>query len=118
MHDAERGERIEGLVHGREAVLYFGARTDAGLGRARTMTAVGFAGPLLLGLALTRLYDRKGLHRSDLRLTPAGRPDRGPPGPGGPRSVPWSRAARHRRTVSSVLRSSTSSSKSSSLSGQ
>ncbi|CAM5468625.1 SNG1 family protein [Streptomyces tanashiensis] len=65
-------EPFRQVVDGVRSILYFGARADAGLGRAWTMTAVGFAGSLLLGLALTRLYDRKGLHRSDLRLTPAG----------------------------------------------
>ncbi|MFE0648052.1 DUF3533 domain-containing protein [Streptomyces sp. NPDC059534] len=61
-------EPFRQVVDGVRSILYFGARTDAGLGRAWTMTALGFAGSLALGFALTRLYDRRGLHRSALRL--------------------------------------------------
>ncbi|MFC9590735.1 DUF3533 domain-containing protein [Streptomyces sp. NPDC056944] len=64
-------EPFRQVVDGVRSILYFGARTDAGLGRAWTMTAVGFAVSLLVGLVLTRLYDRKGLHRSALQLAQA-----------------------------------------------
>ncbi|MFE7394670.1 DUF3533 domain-containing protein [Streptomyces sp. NPDC057582] len=74
-------EPFRQVVDGVRSILYFGARTDAGLGRAWTMTAIGFAGSLLLGLVLTRLYDRRGLHRSALQLSdPQPQP--------GPRTVP------------------------------
>ncbi|MFB6839288.1 DUF3533 domain-containing protein [Streptomyces sp. NPDC056361] len=61
-------EPFRQVVDGVRSILYFGARTDAGLGRAWTMTVLGFAVSLALGLAFTRLYDRRGLHRSALRL--------------------------------------------------
>ncbi|MFD3991989.1 DUF3533 domain-containing protein [Streptomyces sp. NPDC058583] len=70
-------EPFRQVVDGVRSILYFGARTDAGLGRAWTMTAIGFAVSLLLGLALTRLYDRKGLHRPALQLS-AAHPQPGP----------------------------------------
>ncbi|MFE5911554.1 DUF3533 domain-containing protein [Streptomyces wedmorensis] len=62
-------EPFRQVVDGVRSILYFGARTDAGLGRAWGMTAVGFAGSLAFGLALTRIYDRRGLHRPALRLS-------------------------------------------------
>ncbi|MGW5425229.1 DUF3533 domain-containing protein [Streptomyces sp. NPDC003943] len=61
-------EPFRQVVDGIRAILYFGARTDAGLGRAWTMIGIGFAVSLALGLALTRLYDRRGLHRSTPHL--------------------------------------------------
>ncbi|MFD8971705.1 DUF3533 domain-containing protein [Streptomyces sp. NPDC059593] len=71
-------EPFRQVVDGVRSILYFDARTDAGLGRAWTMTAIGFAVSLLLGLVLTRLYDRRGLHRSaPLRLS-AAHPQPGP----------------------------------------
>ncbi|GGT20303.1 hypothetical protein GCM10010207_19450 [Streptomyces atratus] len=57
-------EPFRQVVDGVRSILYFGAQADAGLGRAWTMVGIGFAASLLLGLAVTRLYDRKGLHRS------------------------------------------------------
>ncbi|MEV7281433.1 DUF3533 domain-containing protein [Streptomyces sp. NPDC093111] len=74
-------EPFRQVVDGVRSILYFGARTDAGLGRAWTMTAVGFAGSLLLGVAVTRFYDRRGLHRTALHPAPPrqdGRPDTRP----------------------------------------
>ncbi|WOX24611.1 DUF3533 domain-containing protein [Streptomyces solicathayae] len=64
-------EPFRQVVDGVRSILYFGARTDAGLGRAWITTALGFTGSLVLGLALTRLYDRRGLHRSALQLSEA-----------------------------------------------
>ncbi|MFD8478137.1 DUF3533 domain-containing protein [Kitasatospora sp. NPDC059673] len=66
-------EPFRQVVDGVRSVLYFGAQADAGLGRAWTMTGIGFALSLALGLAVTRLYDRKGLHRS-APPTPAPQP--------------------------------------------
>ncbi|MFB6781779.1 DUF3533 domain-containing protein [Streptomyces sp. NPDC056352] len=74
-------EPFRQVIDGIRSILYFGARTDAGLGRAWTMTAIGFAGSLLRGLVLTRLYDHRGLHRSALQLSD---PQLQP----GPRTVP------------------------------
>ncbi|MFC5181173.1 YhgE/Pip domain-containing protein [Actinomadura harenae] len=66
-------EPFRQVVDGVRSILYFGAQADAGLGRAWTMTGIGFALSLALGLAVTRLYDRKGLHRSAPR-TPEPQP--------------------------------------------
>ncbi|MGK4584173.1 DUF3533 domain-containing protein [Kitasatospora sp. HPMI-4] len=66
-------EPFRQVVDGVRSILYFGAQADAGLGRAWTMTGIGFALSLALGLAVTCLYDRKGLHRSASR-TPAPQP--------------------------------------------
>ncbi|WP_051637652.1 DUF3533 domain-containing protein [Rhodococcus sp. UNC363MFTsu5.1] len=57
-------EPFRQVVDGVRSILYFGARTDAGLGRAWIMVGLGFVVSLASGLALTRLYDRRGLHRS------------------------------------------------------
>ncbi|RRQ27249.1 DUF3533 domain-containing protein [Rhodococcus sp. Eu-32] len=45
------------------AILYFDARWDAGLGHGVTMTSIGMAIGLLVGLVVVRLYDRKGFER-------------------------------------------------------
>ncbi|MER5206265.1 DUF3533 domain-containing protein [Streptomyces sp. NPDC002825] len=62
-------EPFRQVVDGVRSILYFGARTDAGLGRAWIMVGIGFAASLALGLVFTRLYDRRGLHRSTPHLT-------------------------------------------------
>jgi YhgE/Pip-like protein len=59
-------EPMRQLSGGVRAILYFGARGDAGLTRAWVMIAVGTVGALVFGFAMTRYYDRKGLRR----LTP------------------------------------------------
>ncbi|WP_405889004.1 SNG1 family protein [Streptomyces sp. NBC_01136] len=59
-------EPMRQLGGGVRAILYFDARADAGLARAWLMIAIGAALALLFGFAMTRYYDRKGLHR----LTP------------------------------------------------
>jgi ABC-type polysaccharide/polyol phosphate export permease len=56
-------EPMHQLSMGVRAILFFDARGDAGLTRAWIMIAVGAALGLLFGLAMTRYYDRKGLHR-------------------------------------------------------
>ncbi|MCC3312945.1 DUF3533 domain-containing protein [Nocardia africana] len=57
-------EPFRQVVDGVRSILYFDAQTDAGLGRAWTMVGIGFASSLLLGAAVTHLYDLKGLHRT------------------------------------------------------
>lgn len=57
-------EPFRQVVDGVRSILYFGAQADAGLGRAWVMVGIGFVIALALGFAVTRLYDRKGLHRS------------------------------------------------------
>ncbi|MEW1718242.1 DUF3533 domain-containing protein [Streptomyces sp. NPDC093109] len=59
-------EPMRQLSDGVRALLYFGARGDAGLTRAWTMIAIGAALALLFGFAMTAYYDRKG----HTRLTP------------------------------------------------
>ncbi|MFJ3302316.1 DUF3533 domain-containing protein [Streptomyces sp. NPDC086549] len=57
-------EPFRQVLDGVRSILYFGGRLDAGLARAWTMTGAGLAFSLLLGLGLTHLYDRRGLHRT------------------------------------------------------
>ncbi|MEU8618325.1 DUF3533 domain-containing protein [Streptomyces sp. NPDC048623] len=64
-------EPFRQVVDGVRALLYFDAQADAGLARAWAMVGFGFTVSLLLGLVVTRLYDRRGLHRS---ATPAPAP--------------------------------------------
>ncbi|MFB7513474.1 YhgE/Pip domain-containing protein [Streptomyces sp. NPDC056144] len=66
-------EPFRQVVDGVRSILYFDAQAEAGLGRAWAMTGFGFALSLLGGLAVTRFYDRKGLHRV-APDTPAPRP--------------------------------------------
>ncbi|WP_280726152.1 DUF3533 domain-containing protein [Kitasatospora sp. MAA4] len=56
-------EPMRQLTDGVRSILYFDARADAGLTRAWIMMAVGLAAALAFGFAMTRYYDRKGLHR-------------------------------------------------------
>ncbi|GAA3368008.1 YhgE/Pip domain-containing protein [Streptomyces sannanensis] len=59
-------EPFRQVVDGVRSILYFGAQTEAGLGRGWTMIGVGFVVALLFGFGMTRFYDRKGLHRSPI----------------------------------------------------
>ncbi|MCX2179548.1 SNG1 family protein [Streptomyces sp. SKN60] len=65
-------EPMRQLTDGVRAILYFDARADAGLARAWVMIAIGFAGALLFGFAMTHYYDRRGL----ARFTPQPEPPR------------------------------------------
>ncbi|MFD5467412.1 YhgE/Pip domain-containing protein [Kitasatospora sp. NPDC127059] len=56
-------EPMRQLSDGIRAILFFDARSDAGLARGWTMIAVGVALALAFGFGMTRYYDRKGLHR-------------------------------------------------------
>ncbi len=60
-------EPMRQLSDGVRSILYFDAQADAGLARGWTMIAAGTALALAAGLAVTLLYDRKGLHRLTLR---------------------------------------------------
>jgi YhgE/Pip-like protein len=57
-------EPMHQVFLGARALLYFDGRADAGLSRALTMSAIGLVIGLLIGGVLTRVYDRRGLHRS------------------------------------------------------
>jgi YhgE/Pip-like protein len=56
-------EPMRQLSGGVRSILFFDARADAGLARAWIMIAVGVALAAAFGFAMTRYYDRKGLHR-------------------------------------------------------
>ncbi|MFJ9694365.1 YhgE/Pip domain-containing protein [Kitasatospora sp. NPDC101183] len=56
-------EPMRQLSDGIRAILFFDARGDAGLLRGWIMIAVGLVLALAFGFAMTRYYDRKGLHR-------------------------------------------------------
>ncbi|MFE6151329.1 YhgE/Pip domain-containing protein [Streptomyces sp. NPDC057889] len=56
-------EPMRQLSGGVRSILFFDARADAGLLRAWIMIAIGAALSLAFGFAMTRYYDRKGLHR-------------------------------------------------------
>lgn len=56
-------EPMRQLSGGVRSILFFDARADAGLSRAWLMIAVGMALAAVFGFAMTRYYDRKGLHR-------------------------------------------------------
>ena len=49
---------------GARALLYFDGRADAGLTRALVMTSTGLVIGLVIGGVGTRIYDRRGLHRT------------------------------------------------------
>ncbi|WP_308162900.1 DUF3533 domain-containing protein [Nocardia alni] len=54
------------------SIVYFDANAAAGLSRGFWMTALGLAIGVVLGLVITRFYDRKGLERKPLnRAEPA-----------------------------------------------
>ncbi|WP_406193829.1 SNG1 family protein [Kitasatospora sp. NBC_01560] len=56
-------EPMRQLSDGVRSILYFDAQADAGLARAWIMIAIGTVAALVFGFAMTRYYDRKGLHR-------------------------------------------------------
>ena len=56
-------EPMRQIVGGTRAVLYFGARGEAGLSRAFVLTAIGLVFWVALGALVTRWYDRRGLDR-------------------------------------------------------
>ncbi|MEY9939583.1 YhgE/Pip domain-containing protein [Streptacidiphilus sp. MAP5-3] len=67
-------EPMRQLSAGVRSILYFDARADAGLARAWIMISVGFVLALAFGFAMTRYYDRKGLHRLTPQPDPAEEP--------------------------------------------
>lgn len=57
-------EPMHQVFLGVRAILYFDSHGDAGLLRATWMTLFGLAVGLVFGIAITRFYDHKGLHRA------------------------------------------------------
>jgi YhgE/Pip-like protein len=56
-------EPLRQILGATRAILYFNAAGDAGLDRGLVLTAIGLAFWLVVGVAVTRWYDRKGLDR-------------------------------------------------------
>lgn len=56
-------EPLRQITGGVRSILYYGAQGDAGLTRGWIMLGVGLLAAGLFGFGMTRLYDRKGLHR-------------------------------------------------------
>ena len=56
-------EPLRQVLDGVRAILYFNAAGDAGLDRGLLLTGIGLIFWLVLGIAITRWYDRKGLYR-------------------------------------------------------
>ncbi|MER7792059.1 DUF3533 domain-containing protein [Streptomyces sp. NPDC097640] len=72
-------EPLRQITGGVRSILYYDAQGDAGLTRGWIMLAVGLGAACLFGFGMTRLYDRKGLHRvpdEDAVPTEAGVPAR------------------------------------------
>jgi YhgE/Pip-like protein len=58
-------EPLRQILGGVRAILYFNGAADAGLARGFALTATGLVFWLVVGVAVTTWYDRRGLHRID-----------------------------------------------------
>jgi YhgE/Pip-like protein len=56
-------EPLRQVLDGVRSILYFGASGDAGLTRGLVLTSIGLVFWLMVGLAVTTWYDRRGLDR-------------------------------------------------------
>ena len=56
-------EPLRQVLDGVRAILYFNAAGDAGLDRGLLLTGVGLIFWVVLGITVTRWYDRRGMHR-------------------------------------------------------
>lgn len=56
-------EPLRQILGGARSILYFGAQADAGLARGLLTASLGLLFWLVLGAAIVRWYDRKGLYR-------------------------------------------------------
>jgi hypothetical protein len=56
-------EPLRQVLGGVRAILYFNAQADAGLTRGVVLTAAGLVLWLIVGAAVTRWYDRRGMER-------------------------------------------------------
>ncbi|QZZ31006.1 DUF3533 domain-containing protein [Streptomyces sp. ST1015] len=59
-------EPLRQITGGVRSILYYDAQGDAGLTRGWLMMGAGLLAALAFGFGVTRLYDRKGLHRINL----------------------------------------------------
>lgn len=64
-------EPMHQVYLGVRSILYFDSNYDAGLGRGTFMALLGIAIAVVLGVAVTKFYDSKGLHRENLFLRDA-----------------------------------------------
>ena len=56
-------EPLRQVLNGVRAILYFNAAGDAGLDRGLLLTGIGLIFWVVLGITVTRWYDRRGMHR-------------------------------------------------------
>lgn len=56
-------EPLRQVLDGVRAILYFDAAGDAGLDRGLLLTGIGLIFWVVLGVTITRWYDRRGMHR-------------------------------------------------------
>jgi YhgE/Pip-like protein len=61
-------EPLRQVLDGVRAILYFNAVGDAGLHRGLLLTGIGLIFWVVLGIAVTRWYDRRGLYRLEPQL--------------------------------------------------
>ncbi|MEU8584876.1 YhgE/Pip domain-containing protein [Streptomyces sp. L500] len=64
-------EPLRQITGGMRSILYYDAQADAGLTRAWVSMGIALVVALLFGFGVTRLYDRKGLHRVPRPTEPA-----------------------------------------------
>ncbi|MFJ3875983.1 YhgE/Pip domain-containing protein [Streptomyces sp. NPDC090077] len=62
-HGLAEFEPLRQITEGLRSILFYGAQADAGLTRAWTAMGIALVAALLFGFGITRLYDRRGLHR-------------------------------------------------------
>jgi hypothetical protein len=68
LHFAAYFEPLRQILDGVRSILYFDASGAAGLTRGFVMTAVGLVFWLVVGVGVTRWYDRRGLYRMQPEL--------------------------------------------------
>ncbi|MFG2622805.1 YhgE/Pip family protein [Streptomyces sp. NPDC048507] len=74
-------EPLRQITEGLRSLFYYGAQADAGLTRAWASMGVALVAALVFGFAVTRLYDRRGLHRIPHPDGGTPAPDAAPAGP-------------------------------------
>jgi ABC-type uncharacterized transport system permease subunit len=61
-------EPLRQILDGTRSILYFNASGAAGLTRGFLLTGLGFVLWLIVGIAVTTWYDRRGLYRMEPEL--------------------------------------------------
>ncbi|MFI5671878.1 YhgE/Pip domain-containing protein [Streptomyces sp. NPDC051704] len=80
-------EPLRQITEGMRAILYYGAQADAGLTRAWASMGIALVAALAFGFAVTRFYDRRGLHRIPRPGDESGASAETPETPGNPEST-------------------------------